>query len=105
MALQFLLKLDASEQLVKVKPDNSGLATARGRGFVVREMLSWHYVAKVGCGLDVGIYLAPGKFSLRSLVTAFVHPRTIVVGKEEFMSSGWLLWSSRGLPAEASSAM
>jgi hypothetical protein len=43
--------------------------------------------------------------SLRSLVAAFVHLLTIVVGQEEFMSSGWLLCISRGLAAEASSVM
>jgi hypothetical protein len=79
MALLFPLKLDAPEQ--STKADNSGSTTAGGRGFVVGVMLAQHYVAKVGCSLNVGIDLAPVNFALRSLVAAFV--RTTVVGQQD----------------------
>jgi hypothetical protein len=53
----------------------------------------------------LGFILPLAILSLRYLVAAFVRLRTIAIGQEEFMSSGWLLCSSRGLTAEASSAM
>jgi hypothetical protein len=85
MALQFPLKLDAPEQ--STKADNSGSTTIGGRGFVVGIMFSRHYIAKVGCSLNVRIDLAPIIFfALRSLVAAFVQQRTIVVRQQdEFM--------------------
>ncbi len=42
--------------------DNSGSTTNGGRGFIVRAMISQHYVAKVGCSLYNGIDLASVNF-------------------------------------------